>query len=163
MYAHYIPRSTRLELLTQTHCPFESSALSSTSSPKRLSLLEICYELCFGTEHKTPQEISIFPLWPHYLTVPIIIFTLWSHKVYLTRLIQRCLIHFKIPKVHLKNKNLFYSKDIKNVLHPPEILWSQIIMLFSETVPCTSSLSASKGKITILPSNNWNQWWTESN
>lgn len=80
--------------MSQTHCPLQSSALSSTPSPKRLSLLEICYEPDFGTEHKTLQEIDIFPWWPHYLTVIITTFYPFGHtnfKFYLTELLQRYL------------------------------------------------------------------------
>ena len=79
--------------MTQTHCPLQSRALSSTPSPKRLSLLEICYEPEFGTEHKTFQEINIFLWWQHYLTVIITTFYpfTWSHKFYLTQLLQRYL------------------------------------------------------------------------
>ena len=67
------------KLMTQTHCPLQSSDLSSTPSLKRLSLLEICYEPDFGTEHKTLQEIDIFPWRPHYLTVIITTFYPFGH------------------------------------------------------------------------------------
>ena len=71
------------KLMTQTHCPLQSSDLSSTPGPKRLSLLEICYEPGFGTEHKTLQEIDIFPWWPHYLTVIITTFYPFGHTYFI--------------------------------------------------------------------------------